>query len=63
MLDEINQIKYKSCFPLSVIYQGNLNIWKSGRVAECVCLENRSRAAPDRGFESYLFRFVSLKAI
>lgn len=28
---------------------------KSGRVAECVCLENR-RPARVRGFESYLFR-------
>ncbi len=30
-------------------------LWKSGRVADCVCLENRSPAR-DRGFESYLFR-------
>lgn len=41
------QIVYSSCL---------LFIRKSGRVADCVCLENRS---PERvrGFESYLFRF------
>ena len=34
---------------------------KSGRVADCVCLENRS-SARDRGFESYLFRhFINFK--
>lgn len=29
-------------------------LWKSGRAADCVCLENRSPAR-DRGFESLLF--------
>ena len=31
---------------------------KSGRVAECVCLENRSPER-DRGFESLLFRTLT----
>ena len=35
---------------------------KSGRVADCGCLENSCRVT-DRGFESYLFRRFSLKFI
>ncbi len=38
-----------------------LGHWKSGRVADCACLENR-KSARTRGFESYLFRFCSAKA-
>ncbi len=38
-----------------------IDIGKSGRVAECVCLENRCRVSPDRRFESYLFRSTAYR--